>query len=505
MSDNRGVRAKKNIATSLLSQLVLILCGFIVPRLMIGAFGSEVYGATTSITQFLGYITLLEGGIGSVARAALYHPLAHKDQSALNSIINEIKRFFRVIAWVFLGYVVILAFSFKSISDIQCLDWISTFLLVVVISISTFGQYFIGISNSILLQASQKLYITNIVSIVATIINTILTVVLITLDCNVIIVKLVSSCIFFMRPVILWIYVKRNFLLDSKFKPDKTKKYLTQKRTGLGQHLAFFLHTNTDVVVLTVFSDLKSVAVYAVYNMVISNLQNLTTSFSSGMESIFGDMYAKKEHKTLQSTFVFYETLISIVSVALFSTAMVLILPFVKLYTAGISDADYIQPILALIMIMISLSYCLRTPYHSMIIAAGHFKQTSIAAYGEAIINIALSIGLVFKFDLNGVAIATLIATWFRFIFYLYYLSKNILYIKIMLFVKRLAVNILIIALSLVIGNFFVHTFDINNYFMWAICGLVTFVSISILTLGLNFLFYKNNCCALITKFIKKK
>ena len=69
MSDNRESRAKKNILVSLGSQIVVLLCGIVVPRTMIGTFGSEAYGASASIVQFLSYITLLEGGIGGVARA----------------------------------------------------------------------------------------------------------------------------------------------------------------------------------------------------------------------------------------------------------------------------------------------------------------------------------------------------------------------------------------------------------------------------------------------------
>jgi uracil permease len=64
---------------------------------MIGEFGSEAYGATTSITQFLAYITLLEGGIGGVARAVLYKPLAQRDMDTIGAIIGEIRKFFSVI------------------------------------------------------------------------------------------------------------------------------------------------------------------------------------------------------------------------------------------------------------------------------------------------------------------------------------------------------------------------------------------------------------------------
>lgn len=58
----RGKIAIKNIYTSLMSQIITIICGFIVPKLIIENFGSSVNGLVNSITQFLAYITLLESG-----------------------------------------------------------------------------------------------------------------------------------------------------------------------------------------------------------------------------------------------------------------------------------------------------------------------------------------------------------------------------------------------------------------------------------------------------------
>lgn len=109
MSNDRSTRAKRNIVVSLAAQIVSLLCGFVVPRLMIGAYGSEAYGATSSIVQFLAYITLLEGGIGGVARAALYKPLAENSQTAVSAVMMELQHFFRIVAFVFLGYVLVLA------------------------------------------------------------------------------------------------------------------------------------------------------------------------------------------------------------------------------------------------------------------------------------------------------------------------------------------------------------------------------------------------------------
>ena len=265
MSNDRETKAKLNIYISLLGQAITLVCGLIVPRLLLRRFGSEAYGATASITQFLSYITLFEGGVGGVARAALYKPLANNDKTTISKVIYEIQDFFRILGIVFFVYVVILACSFYSIAGIECLDWISTCLLVVIISISTITQYFIGISYSVLIQADQKSYITQLIFSSATILNTVFIVILIKFGFGLILVKFVSSIVLAARPILTWLYVKRNYDLPKTMRSEK--KYLTQKWTGLGQHLAYFVHNNTDIVVLTIIDNLKSVAIYSVYNM----------------------------------------------------------------------------------------------------------------------------------------------------------------------------------------------------------------------------------------------
>ena len=68
-----------NVISSLLFQILTIINGFIIPRLILSYFGSDVNGLTTSISQFLTYISLIEGGITGVIMASLYKPLYEKD------------------------------------------------------------------------------------------------------------------------------------------------------------------------------------------------------------------------------------------------------------------------------------------------------------------------------------------------------------------------------------------------------------------------------------------
>lgn len=62
----------KNTTASLISQITALVCGFILPRLFLQYFGSEVNGLVNSITQFLSVISFLELGVGAVVQSSLY-------------------------------------------------------------------------------------------------------------------------------------------------------------------------------------------------------------------------------------------------------------------------------------------------------------------------------------------------------------------------------------------------------------------------------------------------
>lgn len=503
MNNGRKQRVKKSVLTTLALQITTLICGLIVPRALLGAFGSEAYGATTSITQFLSYITLLEGGIGGVARAALYKPLAENDKTKISVIVYELKRFFRILAYISIGYALVLACTFKSLSHIECYDWMTTFWLVLVIAISTFGQYFIGISYSALIQADQRVYIINILSIATTALNALFVIALIKAGSNLLAVKLVSSFVFLLKPTAMWIYVRKKYGIVMH--PKRDKSVLSQRWTGLGHHIAYYIHNNTDITVLTLVDNLKSVSVYSVYNMVTQNIQNVVSALCSGMESLFGDMIARNEKRKLNETFDLYETMISIACTILFSTVYVMIVPFVSIYTKGIEDVNYIRPEFALLITTAAVVYCFRHPYIATITAAGHFTQTRWGAYGEAILNICTSVILVWKLGLEGVAIGTVIAIAARLIYSVFYLSKNILSRPIRSFILRESVNFINIACIVFGCNVFIRKFEMSNYFQWACCAGVVFLISTAVTLLINLIVYKDTTIKAYKTIISKK
>ena len=116
MKNGRTRNATLNIAFSLMLQLVTFARGLILPRIIIPMYGSDVNGLISSVTHFLAYISLLEAGVGSVFRAALYKPLAEGNIQRTSGIINEQKRFYRKIGYIFLFYVLALMVIYPMIA-----------------------------------------------------------------------------------------------------------------------------------------------------------------------------------------------------------------------------------------------------------------------------------------------------------------------------------------------------------------------------------------------------
>ena len=84
-----------NVVSTVALQVITLLSGFMVPKLILSAFGSEVNGLVASITQFLGYISLIEGGVTSVILANLYKPLATKDNEKVSAVVSTADAFFK--------------------------------------------------------------------------------------------------------------------------------------------------------------------------------------------------------------------------------------------------------------------------------------------------------------------------------------------------------------------------------------------------------------------------
>lgn len=145
------------------------------------------------------------------------------------------------------------------------------------------------------LETVKKKYISSIIKIATLVINTFATILLIHFGVGIQIVKLATALIFVLRPILYNIYVKKKYKIN--LKEAKGNYNIKNKWDGLIQHIAFIVHTNTDVVILALCTNMTEVSVYSVYAIIISGIRNLVHSFIGGIEAEFGEMIAKNDQK----------------------------------------------------------------------------------------------------------------------------------------------------------------------------------------------------------------
>lgn len=250
------------------------------------------------------------------------------------------------------------------------------------------------------------------------------------------------------------------------------------------------------------YEELTSLINNTVYNLVTNGLNQVIMSIRTGVPAMFGNMIANGEIEEIKSSFKKFEWSIHTLVVLLFTLCGILILPFVEVYTAGVHDAEYQVPLFAYIFTLAQACYCIRVPYNMIVMAAGHYRQTQNSAIIEAALNIILSVALVSRHGLIGVAIATLVAMVYRSIYFAIYISRNIIYHKITYFLKHIMIDILcvVIMASLCSG---LHLESVS-YASWLIMAIKA-GSICVVVSGvINFIFYKNYMIEILNKVIKK-
>nr|MBQ4456994.1 sugar isomerase [Clostridia bacterium] len=493
------------MASSIAAELISLVCGLILPRLILTSYGSAYNGITQSITQFISYISLMKAGIGGATAVALYKPLAEKDNVKISEILAATESFMRKIAMLFVVFVIGFACLYPLLVTEE-FGWLFTASLVLIVSISTFGQYYFGFTYQMLLSADQKDYITTCLNIITTIVNTILSVILIRGNHTIHVVKLGSSLAHLITPLSLYFYVRKKYNIIKGIKPNED--VIPQRWDATAHEVASFINNNTDVVLLTFFTSMSEISVYTVYHYVISNLKKIVTQVTVGFGAAFGDMYARNEIDLMHENLGIFELIIYSFTSVLYSVALVMIIPFVIIYTNGVTDIEYVRPYFALVTILASIFNCFRIPYRVIVINVGHYKQTKNGAIMEAVINIVVSVIGCVMFGLIGVALGTLCAMIFRTLQYAIYLSKNIMYRDLKFFIRHVVLCFAIITAVYLISKIYMPIV-VAKMLHWVFYASVTTIIAIILTITADYLFYKEDMMNLLEKlkrnFLKKK
>ena len=418
-------KAKMNFLLSLIYQITAIALGLLVPKLTMTEYGSDVNGLVNSVNQFVAYLIVFEAGIQVVAVQALYKNVANGDHVAMNSILAAVNEKYKAIGICYFCTLSMLSAIMPLIVHNEGISYATVFFVTFFSGLSNVVLFFFHGKYRIMLTVEGKSYFIYILNIITTVLNHGIKIVLIIMRVSIVwvvfgsfVISLIPSCL-----IILYISKKYKWI-DLKVKPNK--EALSQNKEALFHQIAGLVFSNTDILLLTVFCDLKIVSVYTVYKLVCDYIFSFSKMPFDSVSFRLGQLYNSNKEKFKQIIFD-VELGSSMIAFSLFSVCICLIIPFIGIYTSGIKDINYIDYRVAVLFVISEILNIIRIPMLSTINYAGHFRQTLPQSLLETIINLSVSVLGVIHLGIYGVLIGTIVALLYRTVEIIIYANKKLI------------------------------------------------------------------------------
>ena len=243
--------------------------------------------------------------------------------------------------------------------------------------------------------------------------------------------------------------------------------------------------------------------------MVFSQLSTVVQStFMQAPQSNFGHLY-NGDKEEYERCYGVYETGFSIFLFIVTTIALIMILPFVSIYTRGVNDVQYIDRYLPVLFALILLMNQIRIPTLVTINVAGAFKETQKGAIIEALLNIIISLLLFFftPLGLYGLLIGTVCSYIFRTSDIIIYVYKHLIERNIKKYIRLIFVNMGTMIIIYVAFNV-VFPISVISLIDWIVKAVVVSLITGVIYLVTNFCFNNQetrNVISLLIGLLKSK
>ena len=417
-----------NVAASAGLQVLTMVSGIIVPRLMLVYYGSEINGLVSSIVQFISYFNIVEAGLGGAVIFSLYKPLADRNVASISNIVTAAKKLYYRTGVLFSVLVLLLAIIYPLLVSVTDMGYAHTAILVAILGANGILDFFVMAKYTTLFTADQRLYVISLANSMQVVLTTLVVYVLACQQVDIAVLRGAAAGIIFLKALAIKLYAGRHYAYVDYNSREPDFSALSKRWDVLYLQLLNAVQTATPVVLLTVLArDLKLVSVYVVYNMVIAGVNGILGIFMNGLQAGFGEIIAKGEQETLQRAYGEFEFMYyNLIGIA-YTVTFLSIQPFIRLYTEGITDIDYNVPIFAALFVVNAMLYSIKTPQGMITLAAGLYKEQRVQITIQGVIPLVLGFLLIPEYGVVGVLISMIASNVFRDVEIPYFVNKSLL------------------------------------------------------------------------------
>lgn len=500
-----------NLSFVMTLKLVTFVFGMISSRIMLLVYGSELNGLVASINQFINYINLVELGLTSCSVYALYKPIAENNVEAINGVMSATRRYYFQAGYMFSSLVLVLSCVYPLFSDVSSLNYWEVAYLVIVLSSAGVINFFISAQYRVFLIANQRQYVISALSILAVILNTALIYFFgYVLNVHITVLKTICILTSLTPAIVIIIYTRLAFkgIHFRNVKPDMAA--LKDRFTVFINEIAGNIHFGSPIIILTFIVALTDVSVYSVYNTISNGVGGILNSIIVPIAASFGVLLAGKSIESFKKVYFEFEAPYYTLSNMVFAITLMVLMPFIEVYTQGVTDANYFRYFFMVLMIVNLIVSNMYNPQAILVRAIGNFKEVQPQTIIQASITIVLGIPLTIMWGICGVVIASIVANLYRSIAMIFLFGNRIEGINCKDTCKNIIlslVNFGTIILVCYITNNKILTLlggKITSYASWVVFSMIISIIAISITYSFMCIFQREQLKALTARIISK-
>lgn len=412
------------ILNSTISNYVLLILKIVLSlmlvRIMFLGISNEEYGFWALLWSVFGYSLLLDFGFGTAVQKATSQADAKNDWSSFNETISTIFFSYILLSGVILVVTFLLAQNLEKIfvfANENSIEHYKTAFYI--FGIGTAFLFPFGFFKEVL-RGLQKISLRNNIDIVFLIVNFTLLALCVNYDYSLIYMALVAILVQLLTNIFMAIYVFKNIPnLKISLKFFKKQRVLSLMSFSIFAYIVMFSNVlifRTDQLVISMFSTVALVGVY----QIVSRVSELFRQFSTQIHDILGpisaSLFTTNSHDKLYNTLFHTNKIVGFISTLLFIPTM-LYIDKLLYFWLDIQNDEVITTARILLVSMYILVFFRSSSVQVLLMCEKH-KQLTVVAIIEAVLNLILSIYLVQKYSIIGVALGTLIPNVFFAIVY---------------------------------------------------------------------------------------
>lgn len=400
----RSRKVIKNLLSEVLPQVVIIVLGLFRSKYYLDYLGENTVGLVNLFSQIIGYLSLVEGGIGQAVIYRLYHPTFKKDFNKVSEIGNGTRKIFKRIIIIILSLAVFVGFIIPFLIKDNQFDLSYIVINFVLYVISEIILYTTVFERSIYV-ATERSYKVNRIIKTSLIVKHICEILLAIVIHN---ISIIFTCL-------ILISLLENIIIKKISKKDYPEIPVTKKEDMsvlkdvkhlMVHKVAGLVATNIDIILISKYIGLGKVLIYSTYLLYVNSIMSFTTKISRAMVGTIGNILLEDKNKAYQ-TFVKFNGLCFFMGLMIAGPFNMFINNFISIFYSGKVATSIVTSTLFTAVLVYNV---IRIPLLTYTEGAGLFKETKICPIIESVANLALSIVLIRFYGINGCLIGTIVS-----------------------------------------------------------------------------------------------